>query len=99
MRRAIFIIIAVAVVAGLCVLGLRCGGPLEAPAVERVRNELDAGRAMQRQLQADELAALARDMRLMAQRYLKQGDKQKAQRAIGAAQELDKKILELTKAK
>jgi len=82
-------------VAGLGVVGLRCGGPSGSPAVERVRGEIEAGRKEQRNLQADELAALARDMRRMAQRYLQQGDKKKAQRAIGAAQELDKKIREL----
>jgi len=92
MRRVLFILIVVAVVVGLGVIGLHCGGPSESPAVERVRGEIEVGRKEQRNLQADELAALARDMRLMAQRYLQQGDKQKAQRAIGAAQELDKKI-------
>jgi len=95
MKRVLFILIVGAVVVGLGVVGLRCGGPSESPAVERVKGEIAAGRQEQRNLQADELAALARDMRLMAQRYLQQGDKKKSQRAIGAAQELDKKISEL----
>lgn len=95
MKRVLFILIVVAVVVGLGVVGLHCGSPAECPAVDRVKGEIEAGRKEQRNLQADELAALARDMRIMAQRYLRQGDKKKAQRAVGAAQELDKKIREL----
>jgi len=91
-----FIALVAAFALGLGVLGLRCGGPAENPTVVRIRGDIEAGRDERRRQQADELAAVARDLRLMAQRYLKQGEKQKAQRAIGAAQELDKKIQALT---
>ncbi|MBO7684538.1 MAG: hypothetical protein J6T51_07425 [Kiritimatiellae bacterium] len=96
-KGAILVLCGAAVVAGLCALDLRCssGGRAKIPSVERVKGELEAGRREQRQLQADELAALARDMRALARRYVEQGDRLKAQRAIGAAQELDRKIREL----
>lgn len=90
------VLAAIAVVIGLCVLDLRCsGGGGDIPVVARVRGEIEAGRKEQRNLRADELAKLARDMRVLARRYLEQGEKRKAQHAIGAAQELDRKIEEL----
>ena len=90
------VLAAIVVVIGLCALDLRCsGGSGEIPAIARVKGEIEAGRKEQRSLQADELAKLARDMRVLAKRYLEQGEKRKAQHAIGAAQELDKKIEEL----
>ena len=91
------VLAAITVVVGLCALDLNCssGGRGEIPALERVKGELEAGMQVQRTLQADELAKLARDMRVLAKRYVEQGEKRKAQRAIGAAQELDRKIMEL----
>ena len=63
--------------------------------MERVKGEIEAGRREQRVRQAEELAKLARDMRALAKRYVEQGETRKAHRAIGAAQELDRKIREL----
>ena len=86
---------AVAAVVGLCALDLHCSGGGEVPAIARVRGEMEAGRNAQRIQQADELARLARDMRVLAKRYLEQGEGRKARRAFGAAQELERKIREL----
>jgi len=90
------VILALAAVVGVCAVNLRCnGGPEPGSAVVRIRDDLREGRRAQRMQEADSLAVTARDLRVLAQRYLKQGDKKKAQRAIGAAQELDKRIHEL----
>lgn len=90
------VLAAIAVVVGLCALDLRCsGGGEEIPVIARARGEIEAGVKEQRILQADELARLARDMRALAKRYVERGENRKAQRAIGAAQELDRKIREL----
>ena len=92
-RGAALVIAAIGVVLGLCALDLRCSGkPSEQSTIAHVKGELAAGRKEQRHLEAENLARLARDMRVLAQRYLEKGDKRKAQRAIGAAQELDRKI-------
>jgi len=85
-----------AVVAVIGAVDLRCSGASEkGTPMTRVSEEIAAGKKEFRNLQADDLAVLARDLRILARRYVEQGDKKKAQRAIGAAQELDKKIAEL----
>ena len=87
---------AIAIVIGLCAIDLSCGAkPTEDSTIARVKGELAVGKKEMRNLQADDLARLARDMRVLAKRYVEQGEKKKAQRAIGAAQELDRKIQEL----
>ena len=95
--RGVTIVLGViAAVIALCALDLRCSGSAsDIPTVARVKGELAAGKREMRILQAEELANLARDMRVLAKRYIAKGDKKKAQRAIGAAQELDRKIREL----
>ena len=94
------VLAAIAAVIGLCAIDLSCsGGRGDVPALARVKGEIKAGRDEQRSLQADELAKLARDMRVLAKRYLEKGEKRKARRAIGAAQELDRKIEELRRKK
>ena len=99
-RGIAIVLAAIAVVIGLCALDLSCsGGRGDIPAVERVKGEIAAGMKEQRTLQADELAKLARDMRVLAKRYLAQGERRKARSAIGAAQELDRKIEELRSGK
>ena len=86
----------IAAVIALCALDLCCSGSSsDIPTVARVKQELAAGKREMRILQAEELAKLARDMRVLAKRYVEQGEKKKAQRAINAAQELDRKIREL----
>ena len=96
-KGIMFVLGAIAVVVGLCALDLCCssGGKEKIPSLERVKGEIEAGRREQRVLQAEELAKLARDMRALAKRYVEQGETRKAHRAIGAAQELDRKIREL----
>ena len=56
---------------------------------------MSAGQKAMRQQAAENLAQLARDLRVLARRYKENGENKKAQRAIGAAQELDKKIARL----
>ena len=89
-----------AVVIALCAVDLRCSGSLESdPTVVRMKNELAAGKKAKRQLEADNLARLARDMCALAHRYKAQGENRKAQRAMGAALELEKKIKRLLEEK
>ena len=96
MKWVAIALVVFAVVAGLCVLDVRCSsGKNDIPPVARIRGELEAGRHERRLQQADELAKLARDMRALARRYIERGEKRKARRAAGAAQELDRKIREL----
>ena len=96
-KGIMFVLGAIAVVVGLCALDLCCssGGKEKISAVERVKGELEAGRREQRILQAEQLAGFARDMRVLAKRYAEKGEMRKAHRAIGTAQELDRKIKEL----
>ena len=85
-----------AAVIGLCAVDLRCSGGLETdPTVMRMKGELAAGRKAKRQLEADNLAQLARDLCALAHRYKEKGENRKAQRAMGAALELEKKIKRL----
>ena len=90
------VLAAIAVAIGLCALDLRCsGGEDDIPVIARAKGEIEAGVREHRIQQADELARLARDMRVLAKRYVEKGETRKAHRAIGAAQELDRKIKEL----
>ena len=80
----------------LCAVDLRCSGGIESdPQVKRVKGEMAAGKTAMRQQEAENLAQVARDLRALAKRYKANGENKKAQRAIGAAQELDKKISQL----
>ena len=96
-KGIILVLGGIAAVVGLCALGLcrSSGGKEKIPSLERAKCEVKADSREQRVLQADELAKLARDMRALAKRYVEQGETRKAHRAIGAAQELDRKIREL----
>lgn len=95
--KTVFAIMAIlAAVVAICVVDLRCSGePEKGTVAARVCEEIAVGRQELRNARADELAVLARNLRVLARRYVEQGDKKKAQRAIGAAQELDRKIDEL----
>lgn len=85
----------VAVIA-LCAVDLRCsGGPEPGSQIKRVKDEMAAGKTAKRQQEAENLAQVARDLRVLAKRYKANGENKKAQRAIGAAQELDRKIAQL----
>lgn len=80
----------------LCAIDLSCGAkPAENSTIARVKGELDAGRKEARQLQAEDLARLARDMRTLADHYGKTGEKKKALQAVNAARELERKIRKL----
>lgn len=57
----------------------------------RVKGELEAGKKAAKDLRADELERLARDMRRLSKKYLEEGENKKAQRAMGAAMELERK--------
>ena len=95
-RGAVIVLSVLAVVIGLCAVDLRCrGGPSSGSAVARVKGEVAEGRKAMRQQEAENLARVARDLRVLAKRYKENGENKKAQRAIGAAQELDKKIARL----
>ena len=95
--RGVAIVLAViAAVICLCAVDLRCsGGPGSESTVARVKGELAEGKTAMRQQEAENLARVARDLRVLAKRYKANGENKKAQRAIGAAQELDKKIARL----
>lgn len=95
-KGIVIVITVLAVVVGLCALDLSCSGePEQHSTIARVKNEIAAGKQEFRNLEADDLAKLARDLRILARRYAEKGEKKKAQRAIGAAQELDRKIRQL----
>ena len=80
----------------LCAVDLRCSGGLGSGShVARMKGEWAEGKKAMRQQEAENLAQLARDLRMLASRYKEKGENKKAQRAIGAAQELDKKISRL----
>lgn len=92
--RVVWIALAVvAAVGALVVVGSRCGG--------RVAGALSVGCAegemAERRQEAEKLARVARDLRVLARRYKENGEAKKAQRAVGAAQELDRKIARLLK--
>ena len=88
------------VVIGLCAVDLRCSGGLGSDShIVRIKGEWDEGKKTMRQQEAENLAQVARDLRVLARRYKEKGENKKAQRAIGAAQELDKKIARLLEEK
>ena len=95
-RGAMIVFAVLAAVFVLCAVDLRCSGGLgQDSQVERMKGELAEGKKAMRQQEAENLAQLARDLRVLARRYKENGENKKAQRAIGAAQELDKKISRL----
>lgn len=80
----------------ICVCNLRCSGDLEQDlTVRRIKGDIAAGKREAKVIQADNLAEVARDLRVLARRYKEKGESKKAQRAISAAMELDKKIRQL----
>ena len=92
-KGAAIVLAVLAAVIGLCVVDLRCSGGLGSDShIMRMRGEWNEGKKALRQQEAENLAQLARDLRVLAKRYKENGENRKAQRAIGAAQELDKKI-------
>jgi len=94
------VLAALVVVIGLCAVDLSCsGGPSQDSQIARMKGEWKDGKKALRQQEAENLAQLARDLRVLAQRYKAKGENKKAQRAIGAAQELDKKIAQLLEEK
>ena len=84
----------------LCAVDLHCSGGSEYDSrLRRVQSELAEGKRVMRQQEAENLARMARGLRVLAKRYREKGENKKAQRAIGAAQELDKKIAQLLEEK
>lgn len=99
--KGVAIVLAViAAVVVLCAVDLRCSGELGSDShIVRMKGEWGEGKRVMRQQEAENLAHLARDLRVLARRYKENGENKKAQRAIGAAQELDKKIMRLMEGK
>lgn len=96
MKKTSLLLLLTAAVIALCVVDLRCrGGFAPAPSVVRMKNEIAEGKRAMRQQEAENLARAARSLRVLAKRYKANGENKKAQRAIGAAQELDRKIAQL----
>ena len=95
-KGAAIVLAVLAAAIGLCAVDLRCSGGLGPDSqIVRMKGEWDEGKKAMRQQEAENLAQLARDLRVLAKRYKENGENKKAQRAIGAAQELDKKIARL----
>lgn len=85
-----------ALVFGVCVANLKCcGKPGPDTTVGRIQGELAAGKREYRSQQANELARMAHELRILAQGYKAKGENKKALRAVSAARELDKKIQQL----
>ncbi len=100
MKGTMIVLAVIALVIGICTLDLCCGGkPSEMSTVSRVKTEMSAGLKEMRNRQADDLAKVASDMRVLAKRYAAKGDKKQAQRAINAAQELEQNIQRLRREK
>ena len=90
----------VTAVVALCAVDLRCSGGLGPGSdIVRMKGELAEGKKAMRQQEAENLARLARDLCLLARHYKAKGEDRKAQRALGAAQELEKKIARLLEEK
>ena len=95
-KGAAIVLTVLAAVIGLCAVDLWCNGGFGPDSqIVRMKDEWDEGKKAMRQQEAENLAQLARDLRVLAKRYKENGENKKAQRAIGAAQELDKKIARL----
>ena len=95
-KGAAIVLAVLSAVIGLCIINLRCSGGLGSDShIVRMKGEWNEGKKAMRQQEAENLAQLARDLRVLARRYKENGENKKAQRAIGAAQELDKKIARL----
>ena len=94
------VLVALAGVVVLCAVDLHCSGGLESDQkFIRIKGEVEEGQKAMRQQEAENLARAARGLRVLAKRYKENGENKKAQRAIGAAQELDKKIRQLLREK
>ena len=94
------VLAAIAVVIAFCAVDLRCSGGFGPGSdIVRMKGEWAEGKKAMRQQEAENLTQLARDLRLLARHYKAKGEDRKAQRAIGAAQELDKKIAQLLEEK
>jgi len=95
-KGASIVLAALAVVVSLCAIDLRCSGdPGPGSDLARIKGDLDAGKKAMKLQEAENLASVARDLRALALRYKAQGEIKKAHRAIGAAQDLDRKIRKL----
>jgi len=95
-KRMAIVLSALAAVVGLSALGLSCSGRLGTGSRHvRMKDELSEDKKAMRRQEAEKLARFARDFRVLAQRYREGGESKKAHRAIGAAQELDRKIKKL----
>lgn len=87
------VLAALAFVVALCALDLSCGRrPTESSTIARVQGELAVGRKELRNRQAEDLARVARDLRVLARHHADKGEKRKARRALAAAQEMDARI-------
>jgi len=90
------VVVVLTVVGALCALDLCCsGGPTSDSRTVRAKGQMMDGRKAMRRQEAEKLARLARDLRVLARQYKEKGEGKKAHRAIGAAQELDRKIRRL----
>ena len=99
-RGVVIVLAVITAVIALCTVDLRCSGGLGPGSdIVRMKGEWAAGKKAMRQQEAENLARLARDLRMLARHYKAKGENRKAQRAIGAAQELDKKIARLREEK
>ena len=99
-RGAAIVLAVLAAVIALCAIDLRCSGGLGSDSsIARMKGEWAEGKKAMRQQEAENLAQLARDMRALARRYKAKGDTKKAQQAIGAALELDRRISQLLEEK
>lgn len=95
-KGAVIVLSFLAAVVALCAVDLRCSGGVGSDSsIARMKGEWAEGKKAMRQQEAENLARLARDLRVLAKRYKEGGENKKAQRAIGAAQELDRKIQQL----
>ena len=99
-KGAAIVLAVLAAVVGLCAVDLRCsGGVGPNSSAAHIRNEWAAGKKAMRQQEAENLTQVVRSLCELAHRYKANGETKKAQRAMGAALELEKKIATLLEEK
>lgn len=97
-RGVAIVLCVLAAVVVLCAIDLRCSGePAPGSSLARVKVEMAAGKKAMRQQEAENLTQLAHSLCELAHYYKAKGENKKAQRAMGAALELEKKIDRLLK--
>lgn len=99
-KGTMWVLAAICAVIALCALDLNCSRAPEEEegAVRRVKGELSAWRQERRNVQADDLARMARDLRVIARRHVERGENKEAQKVMAEVLKLEQRIERLQNA-